>query len=146
MIGGALLDGEVLPRVGAARPRAAEEAVLDDDLVGAEEPRQLAGEVVVPVAVAGVEQHHRRRDVLVDERRVLLEAGAARVRVIDRLVELDLEVAISGVVGRRLGDGRDLGQPAQLFEDVAGRRVDAAVGVARTAVVAARHEERRTQS
>jgi hypothetical protein len=35
----------------------------------------------------------------VDEGGVLLEAGAAGVGVVDRLVELDLEVAIAGVLG-----------------------------------------------
>jgi hypothetical protein len=118
LVVGHLADRQVRP-VGGARPRLAEVAVLDRDLVGGEQHRQLVRGVAVVVPVAAGQRDHRRVEVAVEQRHALLERRAVRAGVIDRLGEAEDVVRVRRRLGRERLD-RHAVERAQLGEQLLG--------------------------
>ncbi len=137
VIGGRLLDGELRP-VCRRWAGGAEEAVLDEDLVGVEHLGRLVvllvGRVDV-VARAGEDDGRLARSV--EQGEPLLEVDAGRVQVILRLIEAHHEVAEARLVGGALLHGQ-AGDPLELREDVGGRRAAGAGRVRAPGAAAAR--------
>ena len=131
---GMLIIGHLLDRqLGPIRwigPRRTKVAILDGDLVGAQQLRRLGWIFMIVIVVPGGEQNHRRGDIAMDQRHFLRKRLTIRLVVIHRLRHLQHEIPIGRRKhGRRCFRNGNAGQRCEPNRNVARVRIGGPRGI-----------------